>query len=182
MSWLLSVKSVFSFRHNFTNVALSSSCISWSFSENSDIGIGVSSSKPRHDSKLSSLCINRTKRLKYFNALIGVVPSDPLTNFQWFARDFTFDFLSAAVKGTFPLSFFCIVFHTSIVSSGFTLSPFLLMKRVEKETRSCLGVCSWNGFMSSNQMLIAYMALSCANLWPFTRSRCIILQAFLVDN
>ena len=124
----------------------------------------MSSSKPRLDSRLSFLCANRTKRLKYFNAFIGAVESDPLTNFWRFVRDFTFNFLSAVVERTFPSSFFCIVFPTSMVSSGFTPSPFLLMKLVEKETKNSLGACSLNGYMSSNQLLIAFMAFSSVNL------------------
>ena len=63
-----------------------------------------------------------------------------------------------------------------------SLSTNLLMKPVEKETRNSLGVCSLDSCMSSNQLLIAYMVFSSANLWAFARSRCIILQVFLVDN
>ena len=102
--------------------------------------------------------------MKYFNAFIGAVPSDPLTNFRRFARDFTFDYASAVVEGTVLSSFFCVVFPTSMVFSGFTPSSFLPMKPVEKETRNYLGVCSLNGCLSSNQLLIAFMTFSSANL------------------
>ena len=98
------------------------------------------------------------------------MPSGPLTNFRRFVRDFTFDFLSAVAEGTFLLSFFCIILPTSIVFSEFTPSPFLLMKPVEKETRNSLGVYSLNGCMSSNLLLIAFMAFSSANLCAFARS------------
>ena len=138
--------------------------------ENSDSDIELALVHKSQDLIQDYLCGNKPKRWKYFNAFIGAVPSDSLTNFRRIVRDFSFDFLSAVAEGTFLLSFFCIILPTSIVFSEFTPSPFLLLKSVERETRNSLGVYSLNGCMSSNQLLIAFMAFSFANLCAFARS------------